>query len=101
MKSLSNYIIEGKQIDIELAKEIVQTVINDNSIDINELKKELDKYDYDMDTVLHMIDMPNQHTKLDTASLFIDCLSGYLDDKYSYNSNDYYDFIINKLYKLL
>ena len=102
MKSLIEYINEGKQIDDKLAQEIVNAVLSSaKDIDINDINKELSKFDYDMEIVLHQIDGPSKKTNLDNTSALLDEIWAYVEEKYPNDENAYYSYIAENLYKFI
>lgn len=102
MKSLKEYINEGKQINDKLAQEIVNAVLSSaKDIDINVVDKELSKYDYDMDIVLQQVDAPSKKTKLDNVSQLLNEIWAYVEEKYPNDSTAYYSYISENLPKFI
>ena len=101
MKSLKEYINEGKQIDDNLASEIVNAVLSKTEVDLNAVNDELSKYDFDMDIVLQQIDAPSKKTKLDNTSQLLDEIWSYIEEKYPNDSTAYYSYISENLYKFI
>lgn len=98
MKSLKEFILEGAKLDDKLAKTIMNNVKADNKdLDIEEIKKEMEKYDYDMNIILKTIDYPSKNTHLDKTEELLNAIWAYLEEKYPNDCSNYYDFISQKL----
>ena len=98
MKSLKEFILEGAKLDDKLAKTIMDNVKADNKdLDIEEIKKEMEKYDYDMNIILKTIDYPSKNAHLDKTEELLNTIWTYLEEKYPNDCSNYYDFISQKL----
>lgn len=101
MKSLKEFIKEAKTIDEKLIKLIVDEVVETNNIDVNELSKELQKYDCNMNIILKQLDSPSKKTSLDNTENFANCLWNFLEETYPNDSTNYNEYIMQNLCKLI
>ena len=98
MKSLSEYLTETK-IDDKLAKEIVDDAIANSSetIDKNLIYKAFDRCDYDMNTVVRMLDKAGKSKEFEHVQLLLDEIWIYLEDNYKEQATNYNAYIIQNL----
>lgn len=101
MKSLKEYINEGKQINDKLAKEIVNAVLSKTEVDLNAVDDELSKFDFDMDIILQQVDAPSKKTKLDNVSQLLNEIWAHVEEKYPNDSTAYYSYISENLPKFI
>lgn len=101
MKSIIEYINEGKQINDKLAFEIVNAVLSKTKVDLNVVNDELSKFNFDMGIVLQQVDAPSKRTKLDNVSQLLNEIWAYIEEKYPNDSTAYYSYISKNLYKYI
>lgn len=104
MKSILEYIEninEGKKIDDKLGQQIMDDILKVAHLPVDQVKAEMEKYDYDMDVILKLVDSPTKKTKLDLTSNLLSFIWTYLEDKYPTDSSNYYEYIAKNLYKFL
>ena len=100
MKSLVNFINESKEITMDLAKSIVSKVIKDNKVNTEDIIKEFEKYDYDMDVISSLLNSSKANNVKAIGEL-LELIWDYLEDNYSTESTSYNEYIVNNLYKFI